>query len=138
MNKIVIDTNVVVSAALKSESLPALLMSLVYEGKLRLFISPYIFSEYEEVLKRPRFGLTIKDIEAFLRVIKDKAQLVNPTKKISRIKADEKDNRILECAYECGADFIITGISQHFPFQSFRGIKIVNPREFINLMDLKE
>ncbi|MBU1486882.1 putative toxin-antitoxin system toxin component, PIN family [bacterium] len=57
MLKAVFDTNIIVSAAIKKEGLPALLLSLFLEGKINLFISPPLLAEYEEVLKRPKFGL---------------------------------------------------------------------------------
>jgi predicted nucleic acid-binding protein len=48
------------------------------------------------------------------------------------VKADESDKRILECAVRAEADFVITGNKRHFPFEEFKGSKIVTPREFIN------
>jgi predicted nucleic acid-binding protein len=55
-----------------------------------------------------------------------------PTKRLKILKADEPDNRVLECAIKAKADFIITGNKRHFPFEEFKGSKIVTPREFIN------
>ena len=43
----------------------------------------------------------------------------------------KSDNRILECALKAKVDFIITGNKKHFPFEEFKGSKIVTPREFI-------
>jgi predicted nucleic acid-binding protein len=68
----------------------------------------------------------------FTEKIKEKAIMVNPTKGLSIVKIDESDNRILECALKGGVDFIITGNKRHFPFEEFRGSKLVTPREFIN------
>lgn len=132
MLKIVIDTNVIVSAALHTESLPALLLSLALEDKARLFISPDLLSEYQSVLPRARFKLDPKEIEGLMRKITQKATLVKTTEPLNVIKGDEKDNRILECALKAKANFIITGNKRHFPFEEFKGIKIVTPREFMN------
>ena len=57
MVKVVYDTNVVVSAALKPGSLPASLIALAMAKKVRLFFSPAILKGYADVLKRPKFGL---------------------------------------------------------------------------------
>jgi putative PIN family toxin of toxin-antitoxin system len=132
MLKVVFDTNVIVSAALYEKGLPALLLSLGLEDKVRFFVSPSLLNEYEAVLKRPRFKLDHREITELMRKIHRKALIVTPAKRLKIIKADEPDNRILECAIKANADFIITGNKRHFPFEEFRGSKIVTPREFIN------
>ena len=132
MLKVVFDTNVVVSAALYEKSLPALLLSLGLEDKVRFFVSPALLNEYEAVLKRPRFKLGQRQITELMGKINRKALIVTPTKRLKIIEADEPDNRVLECAIKAEADFIITGNKRHFPFEEFKGSKIVTPREFIN------
>ena len=47
------------------------------------------------------------------------------------IPDDPPDNRILECAVEAEAEFLITGNNNDFSFASFRGIRIVSPRGFV-------
>lgn len=132
MLKVVFDTNVIVSAALYEKSLPALLLSLGLEGKVRFFVSPALLNEYEAVLKRRRFKLDHREITELMGEINRKASIVTPAKRLNVLKTDEPDNRILECAIKARADFIITGNKRHFPFEEFKGIKIVTPREFIN------
>ena len=132
MLKVVLDTNVVVSAAIHTDGAPALLLSLALEGRVKLFVSPALMVEYESVLKRKKFGLRHKDVFTLMREIKNKAKPVNPSKKVKRIKEDDADNRILECALEAGADCIVTGNRRHFPFESFRGINILSPRDLLS------
>ena len=132
MLKVVFDTNVVVSAALYEKSLPALLLSLGLEDKIRFFVSPALLNEYEAVLKRPRFKLGERQITELMDKINRKALIVTPAKRLKILKADEPDNRVLECAVKAKADFIITGNRRHFPFEEFKGSRIVTPREFIN------
>jgi uncharacterized protein len=91
-----------------------------------------LLNEYETVLKRPRFKLGHKEITELMGKINQKAVMVTPPKHLKILKADEPDNRILECAIKAKADFIITGNKRHFPFEEFKGSKIVTPREFIN------
>jgi putative PIN family toxin of toxin-antitoxin system len=131
MLKVVFDTNVIVSAALYEKSLPALLLSLGLEDKVRFFVSPALLNEYEGVLKRPRFKLGQRQITELMGEINRKALIVTPTKRLKILKADEPDNRVLECAMKAKADFIITGNKRHFPFEEFKFSKIVTPREFI-------
>jgi len=132
MLKVVFDTNVIVSAALYEKSLPALLLSLGLEDKVRFFVSPALLNEYEAVLKRPRFKLAQNQITELMGEINRKALIVTPAKRLNILKADEPDNRVLECAIKVKADFIITGNKRHFPFEEFKGSKIVTPRQFIN------
>ena len=131
MLKVVFDTNVIVSAALHQTRLPALLLSLALEAKVRLFVSPALLNEYQGVLKRPRFKLHQEDIMELMDKINEKAVIITPTQKLD-VFDDEPDNRILECAAKAKADFIVTGNTRHFFLKEFRGCKIVTPREFTN------
>ena len=54
-----------------------------------------------------------------------------PKETINAIPDDPPDNRFLECAVEAEAEFLITGNSNDFSFESFREIRIVSPREFV-------
>ncbi len=130
MLKAVYDTNIIVSAVLHKDRLPASLLSLALEDKVRLFVSKELLKEYEGILKRPKFKLDEKEIEDLMKLIKRKSIKVKPTKRLTIIKKDPPDNRILECALEAEADFIVTGNKKHFPFDKFHEIKVVNPQEF--------
>lgn len=72
MLKVVFDTNIIVSAALYEKSLPALLLSLGLEDKVRFFVSPALLNEYEAVLKRPRFKLGYQEITELMGKINRK------------------------------------------------------------------
>jgi uncharacterized protein len=128
----VYDTNVIVSAILKSGSIPASLVARAMHGSVRIFLSPEILDEYREVLRRPRFGFEPSAVGAFLNDFEKAAVMVYPTKRISRA-LDEPDNRILECAQAARAHYVVTGNRKHFPFAEFEGIKIVSPAEFAAL-----
>ena len=130
MFKAVYDTNIIVSAVLHKDRLPASLLSLALEGKVRLFVSEELLREYEGILKRPKFKLGEKEVENLMKLIREKAVKVKPTEKITKIKKDLADNRVLECALEAQVDFIVTGNKKHFPFEKFHRAKVVNPQEF--------
>ena len=135
MVKVVYDTNVVVSAALKPGSLPAALVALAMAKKVKLFLSPVILKEYADVLSRPKFALDPAAVEAFLRDLRKAATSVRPSRRLARTP-DEADNRFLECAVAASADYLITGNKKHFPFPEFEGTKIVSPAEFAHLLTL--
>ena len=130
MFKAVYGTNIIVSAVLHKDRLPASLLSLALEGKVRPFVSEQLLREHKGVLKRPKFKLGEKEIENLMSFIRKKAIKVKPTKKLTKIKKDLADNRVLECALEAQVDFIVTGNKKHFPFEKFHGAKVVSPHEF--------
>jgi len=109
---------------------------LALEGEVRFFVSPALLREYETVLKRPRFKLDENEIMELMKKINRTAVMVTPAKRLSILKTDEADNRILECALKAGVDFIVTGNKKHFHFEEFKGVRIVTPREFIDQISL--
>jgi putative PIN family toxin of toxin-antitoxin system len=132
MIRVVIDTNVVVSANLVDEGPSAAILDLVAKKRILMFVSAPVLAEYEEVLNRPRLKLTGARINDALAVIRDTAESVQPTRIIDEIK-DEPDNRFLECADAAGAEYIVTGNTSHFPLR-FEDIRIVTPRQFLEII----
>jgi uncharacterized protein len=124
----VYDTNVLVSALLKADSLPASLVGLAMGKQVRLFLSPPIFTEYRAVLTRPKFGFSPRGVETFLRDGRRAATMVRPTKQVSTAR-HEPDNRFLECAQAAKAEYLVTGNKRHFPSPMFQETKIVSPAE---------
>ena len=106
MQKIVLDTNIYISAILTSGK-PRAILDLVREKKFELFISEEILNEIERVLN-VKIGLNNSDIVDTLNSIIDISSIVIPKIRISRIENDESDNIILECAVEVNADCIIS------------------------------
>ena len=132
MIRVVLDTNVVVSAALVDEGLPAIIFDLATNKHILMIVSSEILSEYEKVLHYPRLKLAAVRVAAFLSDIRKAAEIVVPTRTLS-ISRDEADNRFYECAEAGQADYLITGNTQHFPVHH-KHTKIVSPREFIELI----
>jgi putative PIN family toxin of toxin-antitoxin system len=133
MLKLVIDTNVVISALLKPESNPALIMSLILRGDCRLCMTEKIFSEYEEVSGRGKFKkLDQSNVREFLSRLRRKALWVVPKVTMDDMAKDPEDNAFLECALESKADFLITGNVHHFPEKKFHRTSILTPAEFVS------
>ncbi len=128
----VIDTNVLVSAAVTPRGVAAAVLFLATDRKIELFISPFIVSELEDVLSRPKIGFSPDKIRAAVAEINEIARVVHPKAEVDVISAHSADNRILECAVEAKADVIVTGDLKHIrPLGSFEGIEILTPREFM-------
>ena len=133
MIRVVIDTNVVVSANLRDEGLPAAILDLAANKTILMCVSEAVLAEYKEVLNRPRLKLSPQRIARSLSVIRKTSLLVKPTRTVTLIKDDEPDNRLLECAHAAGAEYLVTGNTRHFP-KTFEATTILPPKRFIDLV----
>ena len=132
MQKIVIDTNVIVSALIQRGYPYLILNELFIEQKFQLCVSDPLIAEYYDVLSRPKFS-KFQDFyiraEVLLAEIETKSTKFIPTIKVQLI-SDLDDNMILELADECLADFVITGNTRDFTFSTYKQTKIVTPKEY--------
>ena len=132
MQKIIIDTNVIVSSLIQKGYPYRIIFDLLIEDKICLCISPPLMAEYYEVLERAKFaqfqGFTAK-ARGVLANIEMKAIRYKPRITLDLV-SDKDDNKILELADECGADFIITGNTNDFTFPSYKQTKIVTPKDY--------
>ena len=132
MQKIVIDTNVIVSSLIQRGYPNLIIKDLFIEQKFQLCVCDELLAEYYEVLARPKFS-KFQDFfiraEALLVEIEAKATKYNPTITLDLI-SDYDDNMILELTDECLADFVITGKTTDFTFPTYKQTKIVTPREY--------
>ncbi len=131
--KIVLDTNVLVSAFLKPRSKPARIMRLVLQGDIQIICNEHILAEYQEVLKRPKFDLNPDKVRTILEVIRSKG-INAPALAESFALPDSSDEPFLEAALAAGADVLITGNKKHFPEKACKGQKVANPTDFICLL----
>ena len=137
MTRIVIDTNILVSAILTPKGNPAKILKLILQGKLNLIISPAILEETRQVFNYPKLvklmkknKITRKEVYDFLGKM-SKVAVITPGKlEIDAIPDDPTDNKILACAVEGEADYIISGDHHLTDLKIFQGIKIVDPSTF--------
>jgi uncharacterized protein len=125
----VFDTNVIVSAVLIPGSIPASLIALALTGAVVPCFSPAILTEYETVLRRPKFGFDAASVNTFLRDLKHAGTLVHPTASFT-VSPDGPDNRFLECAVAAQASYLVTGNARDFPVDAYEGVRILSPAEF--------
>jgi putative PIN family toxin of toxin-antitoxin system len=130
--RLVLDTNVVVSAVLKPDGLQKLIFQVALSPFCEVFVSTPILTEYEGVLSRKRFKLQPDEVQAIMRLIKSKAVLIAPKKSVT-VALDPDDNMFLECAEEATANYLVTGNKKHFPAK-WKQIKVVSGREMMTLM----
>jgi putative PIN family toxin of toxin-antitoxin system len=114
---------------LKAESLPAAVLDLATSRKVQMFVSTAILAEYEDVLNRDYLKLSPARVKAVLTLIRRSSKLAVPNHMVTWSK-DVSDNRILECAEDAAADYLITGNLKHFP-KEWKSTKIATAREFL-------
>jgi putative PIN family toxin of toxin-antitoxin system len=130
--RLVIDTNVLVSAALKPDGLQRTVILLAITKPARLYISTATLSQYRDVLTRPelqiRKGLRLQ----LLQLIEKHSYLVTSSRRL-QITRDPADNMFLECADAARADYPVTGNQRHFP-RFWKKTKVITSREFISIV----
>jgi putative PIN family toxin of toxin-antitoxin system len=130
MIRVVLDTNVFVSALLQPAGPPAQVFLLALSGSLQLCMSGPIYAEYEEVIRRPRFDRSQEEVEKALGAIREKSIWVKPTARIQAC-SDPDDDVFLECAEAARAHYVISGNLRHFP-RTWRETQIVTARHFLD------
>ena len=129
--RLVIDTNVLVSAAIKPAGLQRTVLLLAITKPARLYMSQTIFAEYSEVLARPELRIRKGLRHQLLQLIRNHGHFVAPTRRLE-VTHDPNDNIFLECADVARADYLVTGNVKHFP-RFWKKTKIITTREFISL-----
>jgi putative PIN family toxin of toxin-antitoxin system len=130
--RLVIDTNVVISAALKPDGLQRTVLLLALTKPARLYVSEAILSEYREVLARPELQIRKGIRQQLLQLIDNRSHVVAPTR-LLQVTSDPDDNMFLECADAARADYLITGNQRHFP-KFWKQTKVITTREFITVV----
>ncbi len=134
----VIDTNVLVSAMLRWNSVPGNILEFSFDGIIVPVLNKEILQEYKEVLSRPKFCFTDEIINAVIGEIKKRAIYVD-AEKLSIELPDVKDRVFYEVVMEKRKSedaYLVTGNIKHFPVEPF----VVTPREMLDIIinDFKE
>lgn len=130
--RLVIDTNIVVSAALKPAGLQRTVLLLALTKPARLYVSDSILAEYTEVLSRPELKIRMGIQRQLLDLIGRRGYPATPARHL-QVTQDPDDNLFLECADAARADYLVTGSQRHFP-KFWKQTKVVTSREFLNII----
>lgn len=135
---VVIDTNVLYQALRSSSGASHFILQLIRNRKITLALSLPVFSEYEDVLKRPDkikdLGLSTIDIDKILRFLAYISKPITIYYLFRPNLKDEKDNIFIELSLASNSDFIITSNTKDFINSNelkFEDITIVTPAEFV-------
>ena len=153
--RVVFDCNVLLQAAAREKSVAAKCLNLAESGLVQLYVSREVLDEAEEVLNRPEIRAHFPDLSdeivgAFLRRLQKLSVLVRLVPKAFSYSRDEDDEPYINLAVAAGADFIVsrdrdlldlmTGYNiecKEFR-QRFRSLKVVEPIEFLKLLEKSE
>ena len=142
MIRIVLDTNLFVSALLKPGSNADLIFHAVRDERVLLLLSDDVCQEIARVLTYPKIRKRLKasdqEIEQFLQLFGMVAVITPGLLELPPLEADPDDTKYLVCAVEGRADFIVSGDHHLTDLLSYRGIRIVNPAVFMQILSIND
>jgi putative PIN family toxin of toxin-antitoxin system len=131
MVNIILDTNIVVSAALSPQGNPAKIIRLLEDSinkDIKLYHNPIIIAEYKKVLSYKRLNIPSEEQEQALAAIQELGETVVPAKSDIPLP-DESDRIFFDTAKACNA-YLITGNIKHYPDEPF----VLTPAQFIDML----
>jgi len=138
--KAVLDVGQFVSATLNTRGHPAQILAAWRVGRFELVTSPPILTDLRRVLAYPRIRRrhqwSDEQIASFLDAITLAATVTpgNPGE-VDAVKDDPTDNKVLACALEAAADYIVASDEHLGKLGSFAGIPIIPPRQFLEILE---
>ena len=131
--RVVIDTNVLVSAAISDRNPEAMILFVVANHEFEWVVSVEILSEYKEVLSRGRLRLTQEQKERWYKLLDEVTILIEVNIDID-FPRDQKDAKFLACAMAAEADFLITGDRDFSEVQTLWNTTIISVSSFKQLV----
>ena len=135
MIKIVVDTNVLVSAFISKTGPPAKIFRALENKEIQLVLSESIETEYKKVLKyshiKKLHNLSELEIEEVVERIERLSTVVHIRKKVRGVSSDPDDEKFLECAVNAEADYLISGDKHLLKLKKYQGIQILSPATFV-------
>ncbi len=133
MLRVVLDTNVLVSAIIRNGK-PRKLFQMGIDGKYRILMSRQTVDELFEVLQRPKFKMTMDEIIRIISAIGRSSENVPITSTLQVVADDPDDDTIINTAYDGKADYIVSGDPDIKSLKNFEGIKIVTVDEMLKIL----
>jgi putative PIN family toxin of toxin-antitoxin system len=128
--RVVVDTNVIVSALMNINGTPAKILSLILNGDVKILYDNRIIFEYAEVLSRNDFGFPKEIINDLLNYFKHEGEFIN-SEYIKTKFSDETDKKFYEVYKSGEAKYLITGNKKHFPKEDV----IIIPKDFMQVYE---
>jgi putative PIN family toxin of toxin-antitoxin system len=125
--RVVLDTNILVSALLTKQGNPAKIYRMFLAQMLDIVISKNIIAEYEDVLHIPRLDIPTSDADTVLAAISQYGETVQPIP--STVALPDEDDRVFYDTAKTGNAYLVTGNTRHYPVEPF----ILTPAQFLEL-----
>jgi len=130
--KVVLDTNVIVSAAMTTHGPCGQIVDLLVSGGFGICADDRILNEYDTVLRRPEFRVVAEDAEAILELVRSVVELV-AARPLATALPDPSDMPFLEVAAASDA-ILVSGDLRHSPKSARKGVTVLSPGEFLELL----
>ena len=129
--RVVLDTNVLVSAFVFIGGPPEDVLRLATLGRLQLITSTPLLAELGRLLGA-KFGWESARTEAAISQLLGFAEVVEPGESVDDVKEDPSDNRVLEAALAGDAEVIVSGDHHLLDLQIWRGVRVQDPAAFLS------
>jgi uncharacterized protein len=131
--KAILDTNVFISGVFWKGP-PFEILKAWQEQRFRLAMSPPILDEYRRVLDEIMKKRPLPVLTSILRVIELHSEMVEPVSFAEPVCSDPDDDKFLEAALAAHASYVVSGDAALLKVKQYRGIEIVRPRQFVDLL----
>lgn len=137
MTIVVLDVNILVSAALNDRGLPARIADMAFSGEYDIAVSDHILGKMSEVFDRPYFlrNLSTEGRSRILRALEADTELVEPDKSVRGVAPDVEEDLVLGTAVAANADYLITGDKGLLAIGEYRGVRIVTAEAFLRELE---
>lgn len=132
MSRVVVDTNVLVSALIKKGKPLALIQRLL--DKHTVVLSSQMLAELADVLSRDKFTITNAQIDLFISLLLRKSTVTSVSGNLNVISEDPDDNIVLLTAINGKADYIVSGDKHLLSLRKFEGIAIVTISQMLEIL----
>jgi putative PIN family toxin of toxin-antitoxin system len=127
---VVLDANIYISSIFWKGN-PRQILERAIKGLDHVYITDEILDEIKGVMCREKFHLEKDEIEHNMKSIEDITNRITPAIRIEGVCRDADDDKYLGCAIQCNAGYIVSGDGDLLALEEYRGIKIVNAKEYL-------
>ena len=131
--RLVVDTNVLVAGLLSPYGPPGRIVNLLCDGLFEPCTDARVLSEYEDVLRRPKFGNDAEVVDALLEAVR-RHGLPVASVPLPRGLPDVDDEQFVEVGLAGGARCLVTGNGAHFPDDRCLGLPVLSPAELVEVV----
>ncbi len=136
MKRLVIDTNVLVSAAIVGRNPQAVILYIISNREqFEWVVSAEILTEYKTVLSRSKLKLTEADKQEWFSLLEDSTTIIDVGISLD-FPRDRKDSKFLDCSVTAGADYLITGDQDFSEAQQLINTQIVSVYMFMQIFKI--